>query len=182
MNIYTTQLYEVILPAEGMDHLFIVMEYLPFDFNSAMNKMQLSEDHVIVLIYNCLSALRFIHGSNVLHRDIKPANILVNGQCEVRIADFGLARVVKTHDPEFERFQEEELAERRPGYRERLTLYRHVNRPRNISCAVYTRCYRPPEVIMLHKGYGKAADIWAIGLLLAEMIYSSDVYKGNDKV
>jgi serine/threonine protein kinase len=40
-----------------------------------------------------LRGLKYIHSANVLHRDLKPSNILVNSNCDLKICDFGLARV-----------------------------------------------------------------------------------------
>jgi len=39
-----------------------------------------------------------------------------------------------------------------------------------------TRIYRPPEVILTHNEYGKPADIWSLGVVLAEMMACSSVY------
>lgn len=46
----------------------------------------------MVIFYNCLLAIKFLHSANIIHRDIKPSNILVNENCHVKICDFGLAR------------------------------------------------------------------------------------------
>ena len=35
---------------------------------------------------------RYIHSANVLHRDLKPSNLLLNEECLLKLADFGLAR------------------------------------------------------------------------------------------
>ena len=54
------------------------------------------------------SALHYCHansfeGCRVLHRDLKPANVLLSGACDVKICDFGLARVV--HEEDWDRNQ-----------------------------------------------------------------------------
>lgn len=38
--------------------------------------------------------MKYIHSANVLHRDLKPSNLLINSNCDLRICDFGLARLV----------------------------------------------------------------------------------------
>ncbi|KAK8096325.1 mitogen-activated protein kinase HOG1 [Apiospora kogelbergensis] len=37
--------------------------------------------------------LKYVHSAGVVHRDLKPSNILVNENCDLRICDFGLARI-----------------------------------------------------------------------------------------
>ena len=44
-------------------------------------------------MYQLLRGLKYIHSANVLHRDLKPGNILLNANSELKICDFGLARV-----------------------------------------------------------------------------------------
>lgn len=39
-----------------------------------------------------MKSLKYIHSGNLVHRDLKPANILINSDCHIKVADFGLAR------------------------------------------------------------------------------------------
>lgn len=41
-----------------------------------------------------LNLSRYMHSGELLHRDIKPSNLLLNSDCMVKLADFGLARSV----------------------------------------------------------------------------------------
>ncbi|KAL2891259.1 Mitogen-activated protein kinase hog1 [Ceratocystis lukuohia] len=38
-------------------------------------------------------ALKFVHSAGIIHRDLKPSNILINENCDLKICDFGLARI-----------------------------------------------------------------------------------------
>ena len=49
-------------------------------------------DHILVIIYNILCAINFLHTCNIVHRDIKPANILINENCNIKLCDFGLSK------------------------------------------------------------------------------------------
>ncbi|CAM8996845.1 hypothetical protein QQ045_008293 [Rhodiola kirilowii] len=47
-----------------------------------------------------LSGLAYLHRRHIVHRDIKPSNLLINGRRQVKIADFGVSRILEqTMDP-----------------------------------------------------------------------------------
>lgn len=45
-----------------------------------------------------MKGLKYLHTGDLIHRDLKPSNLLINSECKVKIADFGLARSVATPD------------------------------------------------------------------------------------
>ncbi|MGH0179870.1 UNVERIFIED_CONTAM: hypothetical protein FKN15_013985 [Acipenser sinensis] len=98
-----------------------------------------------------LRGLKYIHSANVLHRDLKPSNLLLNTTCDLKICDFGLARVA---DPDHDH----------TGF---LTEY------------VATRWYRAPEIMLNSKGYTKSIDIWSVGCILAEMLSNRPIFPGK---
>lgn len=49
----------------------------------------------VCFVLQILKGLKYIHTANVIHRDLKPSNLLLNGNCDLKICDFGLARGVK---------------------------------------------------------------------------------------
>ena len=82
---------------DSLDHLFIVMEYFESDFRKLIERdsnVNFQEQHIVILMYNALCALNFLHSANVVHRDIKPGNLLLNSQCNIKICDFGLSRTL----------------------------------------------------------------------------------------
>ncbi|KAJ5917716.1 hypothetical protein N7466_011270 [Penicillium verhagenii] len=44
-------------------------------------------------LYQILRGLKYVHSAGVVHRDLKPSNILINENCDLKICDFGLARI-----------------------------------------------------------------------------------------
>jgi len=82
---------------DKFDHIFIVMDLGFSDFKKLLNSVpntEITEMHIITLLYNQLCAINFLHTLNIVHRDLKPANFLLNENCSVMICDFGLARVL----------------------------------------------------------------------------------------
>ena len=74
--------------------LSLIFEYCDWDLRRYIQSREdpLSEDEVISLSYQLLSALEYIHSQNIIHRDVKPQNLLINRKGELKLADFGLAR------------------------------------------------------------------------------------------
>ena len=56
------------------------------------NKNSITEEHILVILYNILCAINFIHSANIIHRDLKPDNLLIDRNCQIKLCDFGLAR------------------------------------------------------------------------------------------
>lgn len=50
------------------------------------------------LMFKCCKALDYAHSRDVIHRDLKPSNILVTDELDVRIADFGIAQVMRAEE------------------------------------------------------------------------------------
>ena len=46
------------------------------------------------MLLRILKAIKYMHSGGIIHRDLKPSNILLDEQCLVKVADFGLARSV----------------------------------------------------------------------------------------
>eukprot|EP00096_Caligus_rogercresseyi_P006665 TRINITY_DN2335_c0_g1_i1.p1 TRINITY_DN2335_c0_g1~~TRINITY_DN2335_c0_g1_i1.p1 ORF type:complete len:410 (+),score=120.09 TRINITY_DN2335_c0_g1_i1:251-1480(+) len=143
-----------ILRSESQDQMkdvYIVQCLMETDLYKLLRTQRLSNDHICYFLYQILRGLKYIHSANVLHRDLKPSNLLLNTTCDLKICDFGLARVA---DPDHDH----------TGF---LTEY------------VATRWYRAPEIMLNSKGYTKSIDIWSVGCILAEMLSNRPIFPGK---
>jgi serine/threonine protein kinase len=75
------------------NRLYIVMEYV--DATSLRKSLRgpMSESETVQVIGQVCDALAFAHENNVVHRDIKPENILMKTDGEVKVLDFGIAKL-----------------------------------------------------------------------------------------
>ncbi|KAG0565296.1 hypothetical protein KC19_8G180100 [Ceratodon purpureus] len=84
---------------ENFNDVYIVYELMDTDLHQIIRSNQLlTEDHCQYFLYQILRGLKYIHSANVLHRDLKPTNLLLNANCDLKIADFGLARTLSETD------------------------------------------------------------------------------------
>ncbi|XP_059183212.1 serine/threonine-protein kinase MAK [Centropristis striata] len=84
------------------DHLYFVFEYMKENLYQLMkdreNKM-FSENEIRNIMFQVISGLAFVHKHGFFHRDMKPENLLCMGPELVKIADFGLAREIRSKPP-----------------------------------------------------------------------------------
>lgn len=148
-------LRDLIPPAEGMqfEDIYMTLDYMETDLHKIIySKNELTDEHIQYFVYQILKGLKYIHSAKVIHRDLKPSNLLLNGNCDLKICDFGLARGIST-DSDYE-----------------LTEY------------VVTRWYRAPEVMVSVQEYDHKIDIWSTGCILAELHGRKPLFPGDDYI
>ncbi|WBW71239.1 MAP kinase Spk1 [Schizosaccharomyces osmophilus] len=138
---------------QELEDVYIVQELMETDLYRVIRSQPLSDDHCQYFTYQILRALKAMHSAGVVHRDLKPSNLLLNANCDLKVADFGLARSTTT------------VQDGSPGF---MTEY------------VATRWYRAPEIMLSFCDYSKAIDIWSTGCILAEMLGARPLFPGKD--
>ena len=85
-TIYTIEEFE--------QQIFIVMEYVDGqELKSLISQSQLPVEQVIDISRQIADGLHAAHSKDIIHRDIKSANIMLTGEGQVKILDFGLAKI-----------------------------------------------------------------------------------------
>ncbi len=115
---------------------------------------QLNEQFIRRTAEQLLRALSYAHGRGIIHRDVKPSNILVTANGTVKVADFGIARIV----------EEDDGAE--------------VGEPGEI---VGSARYMSPEQLM-GKEATPRSDIYSVGVLLYHCLTGRPPFSGDVKV
>ncbi|QRV80674.1 mitogen activated protein kinase [Ceratobasidium sp. AG-Ba] len=75
------------------EDIYFVTELLGTDLHRLLTSRPLEKQFIQYFLYQILRGLKYVHSAGVIHRDLKPSNILVNENCDLRICDFGLARL-----------------------------------------------------------------------------------------
>ncbi|KAK9822475.1 hypothetical protein WJX81_008266 [Elliptochloris bilobata] len=108
------------------------------------------------LMAQLLAGLAHLHAGWIMHRDLKPSNVLVMGdgpqQGRVKLADMGLARI-----------------------------FAAPLRPLSDNGVVVTIWYRAPELLLGARHYTPAADVWAAGCILAELLALRPLFQGDER-
>ena len=83
------------------DELYFVFEYLDqniYQLTKDRNKF-LPEAQIRNIIFQIFQGLAYMHKNGYFHRDMKPENLLVTRDGIVKLADFGLAREIRSRPP-----------------------------------------------------------------------------------
>lgn len=120
----------------------------------------------MVIFYDACQALRFAHKKGIVHRDIKPANILISKQAAVKLADFGIAATEK----------EEEVSSTSRADTNATVVSTGLTQAGTI---LGTPAYMPPEQFEDSSKVDKRADIYAMGIMLYEMLTGQKPYPGT---
>ncbi|GFR46034.1 hypothetical protein Agub_g7503 [Astrephomene gubernaculifera] len=143
-----------VLKAENDRDLYLVFEYMETDLHAVIRANILEEVHKQYIMYQLFKALKYMHSGELLHRDIKPSNLLLNSDCQVKLADFGLARSVSQLNAS-------------DGQNPILTDY------------VATRWYRAPEILLGSTKYTFGVDMWSSGCILGELLLGKPIFPGT---
>ena len=83
------------------NRLYFVFEYVKGDLLGLMRDTNdfFSESAVRTIVLQIFQALAYMHRNGFFHRDLKPENILCSSPEMVKIADFGLAREIRSSPP-----------------------------------------------------------------------------------
>ncbi|EFE31556.1 MAP kinase MpkC [Trichophyton benhamiae CBS 112371] len=76
-----------------LEDIYFVTELLGTDLHRLLTSRPLEKQFIQYFLYQILRGLKYVHSAGVVHRDLKPSNILINENCDLKICDFGLARV-----------------------------------------------------------------------------------------
>ncbi|KAH0437576.1 hypothetical protein IEQ34_026215 [Dendrobium chrysotoxum] len=144
-----------IVVGETITQIFIVMDFIEHDLKTLLQiqKKPFLASEIKTLLFQILSATASLHKNWIIHRDLKTSNLLMNNRGQIKLADFGLARMYG--DP--------------PGDEEDMTSL------------VVTLWYRAPELLLGAERYDTAIDIWSVGCIFAELINIEPLFCGKNE-
>jgi len=126
-------------------HLYLVLELVEGrTLRAALAEARLTPAQALAVVGETCAALQYAHDRGVVHRDIKPENILLDASGHVKIADFGLARILAADAP--------------PARLTRETQ------------AMGTPQYMAPEQIERPLAVDHRADIFSLGVVFYELL------------
>jgi len=144
-----------VLKADNDRDIYLIFEYMETDLHAVIRANILEEIHKQYIMYQSFKALMYMHSAELVHRDMKPSNLLLNSECLMKVADFGLARSLLDDS------KDDDV------------------KPPVMTDYVATRWYRAPEILLGSNKYGKAVDLWSLGCIFGEMLGGKPVFPGT---
>jgi len=161
-----------VLKADNDRDIYLSFEYMETDLHATIRSNILEEVHKQYIMYQSCKALMYMHSANLVHRDMKPANLLLNAECLMKVADFGLARSLKRG-----------AAASDAGWPLPADADGEVQLDADgediLTDYVATRWYRAPEILVGSDKYGIEVDMWSLGCIFGEMLCGKPVFNGT---
>ena len=155
---------------------FLLMEFVDgVSLRQAMKAGRLTPEQALAIVPPICEALQFAHDRGIVHRDIKPENLLLDKEGRVKIADFGIARMLRAEssharqsvgesDPASERFNKSD--EGRSAHALASVATSDLTR----ESVLGTPQYMAPEQRDRPASVDHRADIFSLGVVLYEML------------
>jgi len=156
-----------VLKADNDRDIYLVFEFMETDLHAAIRASILQDIHKQYIIWQSLKALKYMHSAKLLHRDMKPSNLLLNSDCLMKVADFGLARSMHELVGSDGTMAAEPAGPLNPNV---MTDY------------VATRWYRAPEILLGATRYGYGVDMWGLGCILGEILLGKPIFPGSSTI
>ena len=135
---------------------FFLMEYVDgVNLRQLLAASRVSTREALAIVPQICDALQFAHDQGIVHRDIKPENILLDRRGRVKVADFGLAKIIGGQS------DEPAAAGGKPAGSTAIT---------NASKVMGTPQYMSPEQIKAPGEVDHRADIYALGVVFYQML------------
>lgn len=149
---------------------YLVLEYVDgMSLDTLVRKKKsFSGVMALLVVYEVCLGLKYAHDRGIVHRDIKPGNILISKRGEIKLADFGIAAS--------EYSQGEDDLDRPAVERERAAGQRELTMAGSM---LGTPSYMPPEQFADSSSVDKRADIYAVGVMLYEMVTGVKPFPGG---
>ena len=146
----------------GSSFFYLMLEYVDgVNLREAMRAGRFTPDQALAIVPQVCEALQYAHSKGVLHRDIKPENILLDTDGRVKIADFGIAKVL---GPEIDSASSQ-LASAGASESEMA-----VTRLTATGSVLGTPLYMAPEQLINPNSVDHRADIFSLGVVFYEML------------
>jgi len=159
-----------VLKADNDRDIYLSFEYMETDLHATIRANILEEVHKQYIMYQSCKALMYMHSANLVHRDMKPANLLLNAECLMKVADFGLARSLKRGAAA------SDAGWPLPADASELL---EIDGEDILTDYVATRWYRAPEILVGSDKYGIEVDMWSLGCIFGEMLAGKPVFNGT---
>jgi len=80
---------------EGRTFFYLLMEFVDgVNLRQILRSRRLAPEEALAIVPTICDALQYAHSRGIVHRDIKPENLLLDKEGKVKIADFGIAKIV----------------------------------------------------------------------------------------